>query len=249
MKVYKLLFTTVITSMLIGCGAGIDEFDDNFVGESEADENIVASAQRVVGILLSTDNVPVMDASVTLLQTGETSRTDENGEFIFENATILSGSLDIAIQSVFGSIQTGLSEVPDGASEITIELAIEPEPLFVSVQSLNFFVDNQVVDDTPTEPDNNTEDPPPTPTPEGSVNSGPFDENGNTSRFGIPDGRVGNISRGRIAFGRTCADHHPQSQGRGLNFPQLRAVSSLPQHTNVDFDLVDLTAYINRHRR
>ena len=250
------LWTMILSVLfaLTSCGVGVDEIDDNFIGENEL-ETVV---QRFFGRLLFSDSSVVIGATIVILNTGTSGTTDSNGEFVIESEEELSGDIEITVELPQRSLNTVTVSIPEFVTEVTLELVIDQSTLELTVSSVEF-VEEQ--DELPSGED--TEEPVPSPTISPEVDdtvasptpspepeqSGPFDEDGNTNSFGIPPGRTGNISKGKKAFNRVCADHHPSNQGRGLSYSKLRSVSKLPQHQGVNFDLANLTAYLNRHRR
>jgi hypothetical protein len=74
-----------------------------------------------------------------------------------------------------------------------------------------------------------------------------FDSSGNTTAFGIPNGLIGNIQRGRNKNQTDCAICHGE-RGKGLNFSQLkRRIGEPPMNLRIpDKDLADILAFLNR---
>ncbi len=88
----------------------------------------------------------------------------------------------------------------------------------------------------------------PTPTPTASPAPGNFDSNGNTTKFGIPAGVTGNITRGGPVWSGSCSRCHG-SQKTNRTYQQINGAFSFPEMSSLHLSVqqvADLTAYLNR---
>lgn len=87
-----------------------------------------------------------------------------------------------------------------------------------------------------------------TPTPIPSDPQAPFDENGNTSSFGIPQGTSGNAHTGKRFYFSHCTTCHTAVRGRGFSYDRLKNTLSLPPMNTLKIrsqDIANLVAYLN----
>ena len=99
--------------------------------------------------------------------------------------------------------------------------------------------------DSPTSVPTPTSTPIPTPT---STPSSNFDSNGNTTKFGIPPGLVGNISRGTSVWDTNCKRCHG-SDKVNRSYSRIKSALLLPVMASVkvsDPEVADAVAYLNR---
>ena len=79
-----------------------------------------------------------------------------------------------------------------------------------------------------------------------------FDSKGNTTQFDIPSVQIGNISRGRNSYKKTCGVCHAAAdKGTNRSFSELKAViGQAPMNLSALKDPVvaDLVAYLNRSK-
>jgi hypothetical protein len=94
-------------------------------------------------------------------------------------------------------------------------------------------------------------DPVPLPNPTPTPSQGSFDKNGNTTRFGIPSGFVGNISRGKTAHSEMCVGCHVERTNYTYTTinQKLNSVSAMIGINPSTQELSDITAYLNRFQQ
>lgn len=100
----------------------------------------------------------------------------------------------------------------------------------------------------PTTPTNPTATPTPLPTiPSSGCSNQYFDQNGNTSQFGIPAPLVGNINAGISYYNLACTSCHGE-KGTNFTYAQLKtAVNGPLMNINLpDQTFANLTAFLNR---
>lgn len=231
-----LLFALVCA--IFGCGVGIDEIDDPVIGEDEEIDTPQSATISLSGTVVDSEGAPLSGVEVIELASGESATTDATGAFLLELSSLPSQST-LAFEWSGGSSSLTLPEISPEAESVSITVEVEQSSGATQLLSIT------ESDGTPTDPGAGT--PQPTPTPGDPGNTDPFDENGNTTSFGIPTGQVGNISKGKSAFQRVCADHHPANQANRYDYQRLKRTSNLPQHNRVNFDLANLVAYLNRN--
>lgn len=93
--------------------------------------------------------------------------------------------------------------------------------------------------------------PTPRPAPTTPASGGNFDAQGNTTKFGIPAGLVGNINAGSPIWSNTCSGCHG-SEKTNRSFGQLKASLNIGAMSFIrlsDAQLANLTAYLNRSQR
>lgn len=198
------------------------------------------SSLAVFGTLTDENFQPLM-AMIIDAKSGSETETVEDGTFNFlvdasKNTLQL---IVILVNNQQASLT--ISDVPSG-QDFRTTLRFNRSTNMITTDDPN---EPQGPDGTPALPN---EDPeliekdPPTP-----VSN--FDDQGNTTSFGIPAGLVGNIGEGRQQWRNRCQECHPVTQnGRGYSFRRIkRAIESPPMNLSLpERVLADITAYLNR---
>jgi len=191
---------------------------------------------------------------VTIVPTGETSSTDVNG--VFEIASTSWDSI-IELRVAHGTTVQNLTVgvLPDTTEVVDLSIKLDDAANTFSLSAISIFPEGTVAPlPTPTPEPTATPGPGKTPKPDETPDEpdGPFDSAGNTSRFGIPSGIRGNISRGRSVWNRTCSQCH-LSEKSGRRFGEVRtARRTVPQMRALslsDQTVADAVAYLNRGAR
>jgi hypothetical protein len=194
--------------------------------------------------------------TVSELITSNSAKSVSNGSFSFTTVPIpgMNGQLLVEYQGALQSF-----DLPGVPNEAEVEVNIT----YLTKSNLFQLSSYQVTDLTET---NELPDPSPSPSPpfpqptqtHGSkptpsvtpTQTGPFDDKGNTTAFGIPKGITGNIGRGKTKNGKNCSICHGEL-GKGLNFSALKKrIAEAPMFLKIpDQDLADILAYLNRSQR
>jgi hypothetical protein len=219
----------VVSTIVVGCGSGSGSGDPTFVE----------------GTVVDTKQQAVSDLGVFIYETYENSLTDEQGSFSISSYKHLS-TLSLFFQQGDTNLnKVDIGHIPADALSVKVGLSYDRSKNIVAVSSVEFGT-APPPDGTPA-PTDGTPAPGDTPT-----HSSPFDENGNTSGFGIPSGLSGNISAGQRTWGAKCAGCHAREKsGRSYGaikssfktVPIMRGVSCSNQ------EIANLTAFLNRGRR
>lgn len=122
-------------------------------------------------------------------------------------------------------------------------------PMIFSSSSESVTIDFTISEDRKNISTSYSQAPQSTPSPSApSAGNSPFDQNGNTSSFGIPAGMKGNVNLGkRIYFGE-CAGCHPQILGKRASYSSMeKTLSKSPMNAlRVGrSDIAHLVAYLN----
>lgn len=240
-------FRTISRLLICGCIAGFAACGPDDSGNDRI--------LQFSGVVVGTDGLPVSEAVVTVFETGESSSTDENGEFLVDSFRHPSSAGLFFELSAFTNIVT-INSIPKDAALVRVTVSVDRNTLTATLIDVTFDSDgggqpvppSPVPGTTPTAPPNGT---PGTPAPTPTSRPGSFDGSGNTTRFGIPNGLTGNISRGRSVWGGTCLSCHAREKTNKSYGDIKRALQTIPEMRAVrvsNQQVADVTAYLNRGR-
>jgi hypothetical protein len=195
------------------------------------------------GTVISPEGEPLFDIQASLFETSESSTTDENGRFQIESFRHFS-SVGFYLTADNFSQTVRLEGVPEEALYISLEIVYDQLSGGTAIRSFSFDTSPPATP-TPIPP---TAVPGETPS-ETPPSEGNFDDAGNTTAFGIPDGLIGNIDRGRSVWSGDCKVCHAKEKSN-KSYPQVKsAFRREPQMRNLkvsDQKIADVVAYLNR---
>ncbi len=225
------------------------------------------------GTLINLDGQPLVDVNVTLFETAESSVTDESGQFSLETSRSANTvGFFFGLQGYSNVVR--LENVPSGADSAQILFIYDQANDLVGVADVQYGVSGPAADPVAS-PDDGSGDPIPvatpdlfptpnqtsapqpsasaTPKPTATPQQGKFDEDGNTSEFGIPGDLKGNISKGKSVYGAYCSSCHSDGSKKGRSYGTIKAsLKNQPTMQNINLSgqqIAHITAYLNRHKK
>jgi hypothetical protein len=202
---------------------------------------------------------PIAGMLVTVVATGESDSTTSDGTFDISSSTF---EPVVELRFAKGAFNESITigEIPDNTEDVVVTLAFDEVNQALSVVSITLIpAGNLTTTSTTTTTTTIPGTPPGSPTPRPTATPrptekprGPFDADGNTSEFGIPNGLKGNISAGRRVWSRVCTDCH-LSEKTGKSYGDIqRARRTVPDMRGLQVSnqqVADVVAYLNRNRR
>lgn len=216
----------LLLAILAGCGVESEGTDG---GENQP--SIV-----IAGQIMDSNDLPLAGVTVISEDSGSESVTDAAGRF----------SIDV---QYLGEGVTLLLLAPDFSITVLVPVGeVSPVATLITVSADRSSARAEPGEEQPQPSPSATPGATSTPKP-----TGPFDSEGNTTSFGIPDGVVGNITRGRRVWNGICsACHGSKLRYPGYSFSEARRAQRLSQHSANGLStqqLADLTALLNQDRR
>ena len=191
------------------------------------------------GVFVDSQGAPVSGVDVTLLESGDSCRSDAGGLCRIESGT-LSGSATLEIDSDNGqSIRAQIFEIPSDATKVTYTVTQSAAGFLLAVTGIESGGGEPPAEE-------------PTPAPGETPLPGDTPAPGETPIPGktpTPNPAQQKIDRGKKVFNGICANCHRRGQGDGYSASQLNAALGLSQHQNVHLSqnqFNDLLAYLNR---
>lgn len=219
------------------------------------------------GTIVDTSGAPVSDATVFIFDTNEAAILDESGAFFIESFRHLTSARFYLFTSNYTNT-VEIDGIPDDAALVTLAFRLDRTGNAIELTAVSFDSSGpiQSSSSSSSEADGGTSSSgisassssagastgssaaTPTPTPK----PGNFDENGNTTAFGIPAGITGNINAGRSIWNSMCqACHASEKTARSYN--QIKSsFRSIPQMQSLSISnqqIAHVTAYLNRAKR
>lgn len=210
-----------MATFLVGCGVeSVSTSDSN--NPSTSVEKISFS-----GTVRYSNGSPAAQISVINATIGDSTITDSSGSYSLSPA-VASPLYEFILENDSFSIRTtvNLDEALHGES-VTLNFSILEDKSSANAEVVQTQTDN--------------------PSPQ-TPSDGPFDKDGNTKSFGIPEGMSGNAHAGKKIYFSKCAGCHPSIVGKHSSYQTLTGwlrktpMDSLgikPQQT------ADLVAYLN----
>lgn len=238
-------------------------------GDSEAEEGDEVSRSQ------SSFGSPVSDARITVAGGSGTGLTDNGGSFsIF--TTERGPAVGLTVEAPSFSSSYVIENIPAGTVQLALNLVYDEGAQTVSAESIEFRDINgspisSGVTGTPAPAPTSTPPPassnptskptsrptaqptsrPTTQPTQAPAQTGNFDANGNTTKFGIPGGLVGNISSGGSVWSSKCTGCHG-SEKTNRSYSQLKSAMGIPEMRGLNLSnqqLANLTAYLNRSQK
>jgi hypothetical protein len=185
-------------------------------------------------------------SGVKIQSDSQESTSDEDGTFRISLPLIIPVSLSLTID---GNSYTVLLEQIETQGRYAVTIRAGSPPTVLSLNLLSPPAQPSAVATSPSQPSEApARTPSDTPAPQPSrTNDGPFDTEGNTTRFGIPRGTIGNKNRGRPSWQQNCGRCHGEL-GRRWEFNRLKVrIAEPPMNLRYpDSELADIVAYLNR---
>lgn len=208
----------------------------------------------VTGTVKDGAGVPLAGVNIQEVTFGASATSQAKGDFKFTTQSLPNGRGELLVSGLNTAQSLEVTNIPAKA-EVNVTIAFNgasKEFTIAGIDVVDLNAPTEPIPDPDPEPTTAPGAPTPaagTPTPVPTP-SGPFDDKGNTTSFGIPSGITGNVARGRAKNTSECAKCHGEL-GKGLSFNGLKKrISEAPMFITLpNQTLADIVAFLNRNQK
>lgn len=95
--------------------------------------------RSVEGRIVTKEGIPLAQAEVTILETGESSVSDESGDFTIQTSSV-SNSLELEVRKGDQSVRTTISSLSNDSQSVQVTIEFDPTAAVVPVEALEVSV-------------------------------------------------------------------------------------------------------------
>ena len=241
----RALFAVCICTLCTLSSCGVESVDQASDSGSQDGGTEDAGAIQISGTLKGSDGAALSGIIVTCMESGASAQSATDGGFELASAAIgSSASISFLIEGAGIEVTSNGVNVSQDASSVQVNIVLSADKNSANAELLTESAP------LPTPPPG---DPSVTPAPTAAPStpsSGPFDADGNTTKFGIPNGFTGNVHRGKKKYIDECSACHSGLVGTDQDFSQLkRTIAGDPMNISMhDANLSDIVAYLHFKR-